>query len=295
MNSKLTSLAGDLKGTLIVLLAKTETLSAKQAYNAVLKEGLGVSYQAAHKMLNEMLSDGIVLKKDGDYALSKAWLLDFGHELSELSSSAESKSFSFYPPNTAKISSTFRALSLLKQMLFDRHLSFSKDEFYIDGNRVVMVPLRLYFYWYAKIKKSLGNDYVYSSCRDLGIFWFKKLRENRITRGNVEEEIQLGINTLNLAGWGSMNMARFDPVNKLITATLDHSSFAAEYLRLNGTSKKPVDDWVRGAVCGSMSVILGEPTLEAKETQCIACGDRQCVFEFKPRKLFDRKNNAING
>ena len=287
MNSRLTSLAGDLKGTLIQLLARSETLSAKEAYHLTLKQGLDVSYQAVHKMLSEMHSDGIMLKENGNYALSKAWLSEFSREIDRLSLC--NQQFQIYSNKSTRLSSAFRALSLFKQMLFDHHLSLSKDEFYIDGNRMVMVPLKVYCDWYLKMKKTWKDDFLYYSCRNLGAYWFVQLRKQRITHGNVEEEIRLGIDTLNLAGWGSINIDYFDQATRTVSATLDHSSFAAEYLNLRGRSKKPIDDWVCGAVCGALSVIVNEPTLQGVETKCIACGDPACVFEFKPRRLFARK------
>lgn len=67
-------LEGSAKKSIVLLLSGEWPLSAKEVHSRLERQGVSVSYQAVHKSINELLSDGILEKRESDFELSKAWI-----------------------------------------------------------------------------------------------------------------------------------------------------------------------------------------------------------------------------
>ncbi len=283
------------KTLVVAVLSKTWPLSPKQIHAAILfeKGTKHISYQGVHKAILELRDADVILKEENGYLLNRKWLSQISQEISSVITAYDAKDFEIYGGNTGKISAVFRALSLLKHLLTSGYLKLSRDEFFLYGNRIGMIAMYQYLILFQAIRKSKEPNLLYSSAHKLGVHWFRRLREQGISKGSLEEEIEFGCDALSIAGWGGINIEFVDAKNKLVTVSMDHSPFAAEYLKIAGKSPQPVDDMVRGCLAGGFTIILDDPTLEGIETQCIACGDEKCVFEIKPRADFNPRNSSL--
>ena len=76
------------KDAVISVLAEKWPLTAKEIYNRVKREsGTTVSYQAIHKLLNQLIEEKIIVKEGMGYLLNKDWiknLKNFSSSLEEL-------------------------------------------------------------------------------------------------------------------------------------------------------------------------------------------------------------------
>jgi hypothetical protein len=284
MPDELIRLVGGVKGELIRILAEDSPLSAKKAFNAYHVFGKKTTYQSVHKALGELEILGAVTRNAQGYSLNPAWLSSLSQNLHWLISSQDGKKFA---PLTSgsRLNSTFRSIMLFKDLLYQGQLVLSRDEFYLFKNRVGLMPMSQYLDFYTASKKQNPNNIYFSSVK-LGQRWFKGIRANGFSSGKLEDEIQFGASTLSIAGWGGMNVEAVDVKAREALVTLDHSPFAAEYLERKGKSRTAVDDLFRGYMAGGWRVILDDPNLACVERKCIARGDKQCVFEIKPKRNF---------
>ena len=76
-----------------------------------------------------------------------------------------------------------------------------------------------------------------------------------------------------------MDIKRMDEKKTILE--LKNSPVAASYLKVYGRSKKPVCDYIAGAICGTLEV-LKDRKLDCREISCAANGivDR-CTFEVE--------------
>lgn len=282
----------NLKESVIEILSNEWPLSAKKIHSKIKSNGSQFTYQGVHKAVNELHSEGILSKGEQGYSLNRAWLSRAFEQISSAISAYDSKKFEVFSSGSGKISSAFRSISLLKKLLLDGRLRFGGDSIYLCDNRVFLLPVRLYANWFASQKES-GKDF-YNTARELGVYWYKSLREKGICKvGEVEEELRTGIETVSFAGWGGLDLDYLDTGKKEAKFSTYNSTFAQQYLEQFGKSKKPVDDLLRGTLTGGCAVILGENSLECVETECLAAGSDKCVFEVKPRKAFDFSKKKI--
>ncbi|MFQ5722349.1 MAG: hypothetical protein ACE5GI_07635 [Candidatus Aminicenantales bacterium] len=64
-----------IKDAVILALSKEWPLTARKLYNVVRKNyGFAVTYQAVHKVLKQMVEEGIIVKDDKDYSISPMWI-----------------------------------------------------------------------------------------------------------------------------------------------------------------------------------------------------------------------------
>jgi hypothetical protein len=281
MSSVLGSALGGVKGATLNALSEQAPLTAKETFKAVQKEGTKATYQGVHKALGEMAAAGMLVKDDAGYSINRVWLGNLAQEISTIQASSDSKTF-FAIPAKGRMFSAFRALSLLKHLLLSGNLTLSKDELYLFGHKICMIPMYQYLLWHIELKKKPGL--LYKTVRDMSVSWYSEMRRTGVTRGDLDVELQHGIDTLSIVGWGSLNIEQIDTANKTAFVTVDYSPFAVEYLNRFGKSKEPVDDFLRGCLAGGFAVMYGDPAIEAKETKCIAKGDQKCVFEVGPTK-----------
>lgn len=291
MSSSLSSIVGGVKGAVIEVLAAESPLSAKEVWRRASKNK-ACTYQGVHKALRELEAEKAVERAQDGYALNRNWLRGLSEELSEYSAKREAAK----PPfTTAKhgLSSTFQAISLLNNLLLRGELRFSRDEMVLQGTRVTLTPLNLLLAFHNELRKKSGPNFVYLESKRMGVGWFRNLRAKGFSKGSIDEEVRMGIEALTLAGNGRLEMDLIDLKDRHITALMHYSPTASEYLEIYGSSKFPVDDIIRGALAGGWQVIIGDPTIECVETQCIACGAPKCVFEVRPRGQFDTKNALV--
>lgn len=82
------------RDAVISILASDWPLTVKMIYNKVRKSyNLSVSYQAVHKVTQEMIIDGVVLKKDRDLTINPEWIRNTKDYYSRLETSIENKRF----------------------------------------------------------------------------------------------------------------------------------------------------------------------------------------------------------
>ncbi|MBI2675430.1 MAG: hypothetical protein HYX24_03160 [Candidatus Aenigmarchaeota archaeon] len=62
------------RDSIIYILSNEWPLSAKKIYNRVRQNGHHVSYQAVHKNLQELITNGILEKESGEYKLDLLWI-----------------------------------------------------------------------------------------------------------------------------------------------------------------------------------------------------------------------------
>ena len=78
---------GRVLDAVVAVLGCRWPLSLRAVYFAVAKQcALGVSYQAVHKALKQLVAEGVVVKEDREYCLSIDWIRNvkrFGASLEE--------------------------------------------------------------------------------------------------------------------------------------------------------------------------------------------------------------------
>jgi len=70
------------------------------------------------------------------------------------------------------------------------------------------------------------------------------------------------------------------------------SSIAEEFLTVFGVSKKAICHHIRGLIAGTVSYLTGKDII-CIEKECIAKGNKICVFIAKPKKDFDSMDEVI--
>ncbi|MDO8634311.1 MAG: hypothetical protein Q7K34_03395 [archaeon] len=68
--------AGTAKGRILSVLGKRFPLTAKQVFSELRKEfGVNTSYQATHKLLNQLIEENTVIKNGHQYSLNRDWIV----------------------------------------------------------------------------------------------------------------------------------------------------------------------------------------------------------------------------
>lgn len=85
------------KDLVVQILSREWPLTAKQIYNKLVREsGKSVSYQAVHKIVLQLVSDGVLLKEGKGYCLSELWIKDLKKSASLLEEKySKQKSYDF--------------------------------------------------------------------------------------------------------------------------------------------------------------------------------------------------------
>jgi hypothetical protein len=113
------------KDLVISILASRWPLSIRKIYNIIRKKyNFSISYQAVHKAVNELIRDGIILRKGKEYQLKDGWI----RELKEFISKLEKSYLENHPILENKIPSdiTFDKACELYEFFLD---AFNKDIF----------------------------------------------------------------------------------------------------------------------------------------------------------------------
>lgn len=286
MSEALSKLAGGVSGDVIALLSKGDAYTPKQAFLALKKQGKPVTYQGVHKAMLTLISEEVLSKDEVGYSIRRLWLSKLSQEISEINAVYDSKNFSIYSSDKKKynLSSTFHSLTLLKNLLLSKELVFSNGEFYLYGYRCGMLSMSHYLNFYIEYKKLSNKPLVYEVSKNFGVEWFSRLKQRGLLNGSLEDQMKHGVEPLSIGGWGDLDIEELDSDKRTVTAILEYSPFAMEYLKIIGKSKAPVDDLVLGCVVGGFRVILQDRTLEGKELQCMGMGADKCIFKIKPRK-----------
>ena len=99
----------------------------------------------------------------------------------------------------------------------------------------------------------------------------KKYRD--IHNFSDHEILEFMMNMGNQIGWGHFSLDRYDPTEKHLCVSVEHSPFAQAY----GASSHGVCHLIRGVLAGTAAVLFaGDCT--AQEVECQARGDEKCRF-----------------
>ncbi|VVB74635.1 V4R domain protein [uncultured archaeon] len=93
---------------------------------------------------------------------------------------------------------------------------------------------------------------------------------------------------VSLSGWGTIEVAKIDFENDEYIAHFKENPFAKYY----GKAKYPIDFFICGFIAGGFSASIGKE-LECFETQCVAQGKPYCEFIVGPKKVIDKKREAL--
>ena len=99
----------------------------------------------------------------------------------------------------------------------------------------------------------------------------KKYRE--LHHYNDYEIIEYMLTMGNQIGWGSFSLEDYDPQNRCLRVSVANSPFAESY----GSSATGVCHLIRGVLAG-MAFGIFNTECAATETECLAMGDRRCLF-----------------
>ena len=72
------------KMTILSILDRLGPISAKKMHSELRKEGISISYQAAHKALNKMLDKGIIIYEDRNFSVNPKWVSNMRMFISQL-------------------------------------------------------------------------------------------------------------------------------------------------------------------------------------------------------------------
>ena len=89
-------------------------------------------------------------------------------------------------------------------------------------------------------------------------------------------------------GFGIMEIIKFDEKTSSFIIANKTTPYAKEYLKLFGKQKGSIDHYFAGLFCGTFSEMM-KKELICQETQCIAKGDKVCLFETRPAKENEKK------
>ncbi len=282
MTSVLGSALGGVKGAVLNALAKQTPLTAKEVHRIITSEGVKTTYQGVHKALGDLVEQGGLCKLERGYCLSQSWLSSVSQEVTALQSSSQSPGFTVFSKDSGRLSGAFHAITLFKHLLHKGRIKFSRDELFLFGNRIAFIGMSDYYRIYKRLEK-IAPSLIYACTTEFGKEWFEVMRQSRFSN-NMEDEIRFGIDSLSIAGWGGIEIDSLDVSKREARVTMNYSPFVAEYLARSPRPKHPVDDMVRGCLAGGFRTILGDNTLECRETKCLAKGDNQCVFEVGPNR-----------
>ncbi len=99
-------------------------------------------------------------------------------------------------------------------------------------------------------------------------FLFKDSQEE--PRAVIDQSLEL----LSATGWGRGSIVHYNPSGPALSIAVQ-SNFECTGV----SSQKPTSNFLRGVFQGAVGAILGEG-FECRETQCVAKGDKQCLFEI---------------
>lgn len=173
--------------------------------------------------------------------------------------------------------------SFVKKLMLARLFNVEEGKITILGQSWVMSPSTVMMQLIRHIKTSQNKALLrllYKASKDTGIEYMRTLKKQT---KNIDKLIEVGVNSLNLGGWGKVIVRDFDWKNKRGIVHFEDSTIGKLWLKKYGLSKGPVDYIMCGFVAGGFSVIT-DTNIDGIETKCIAMGSPRCEFVLKPSK-----------
>jgi len=176
---------------------------------------------------------------------------------------------------------------IVKKLLFARQLNLEKGKISLLGHTIVMVPVSSFIELRKQLSKIGAAALLYTACKESGLGYMDTIIK-KFSMKNPRELIEWGMNTISLAGWGSVDIINFDEKSKRAIVRLNESEFAKNY----GNSKEPVDDVFR-AYCAATATVVFKTDMDVIEIKCLSMGNSVCEFIVKPAKEFDLSKKFI--
>jgi len=176
---------------------------------------------------------------------------------------------------------------IVKKLLFARELSLEKGKISLLGHTIIMAPVSSFIELRKQLSKIGATALLYRACKESGLGYMDTIIK-KFRMKNPRELLEWGMNTISLAGWGSVEIINFDGKNKRAIVRLSESEFAKNY----GNSKEPVDDVFR-AYCAATGTVIFKTDMDVIEIKCLSMGNPICEFMVKPSGEFDLSEKFI--
>ncbi|MDV3294138.1 MAG: hypothetical protein LYZ70_07690, partial [Nitrososphaerales archaeon] len=158
------------------------------------------------------------------------------------------------------------------------------------GDRAVMMRGEYLGGMFDKVREKFGTGgeaIVYEEGFDYGKETFAN-HASRLGAGFMRSNLLDVLKIYQALGW--FKIEGIDQSERDRTVTIRTSgSFECEGQK----SAKPYSHFVRGHLCGALTVILGEE-MECEEAQCTAMGDRHCEFVLRPKGGVSRRAEPMS-
>ncbi len=164
---------------------------------------------------------------------------------------------------------------VVKKLLFARQLQLEEGRFDLLGIKMLLMPAEILVNMQTELTNILGYEkakkIIYNSIKQASIKYNRMISEKYGFQFLKFKEWQE--NLIELAGWGKLEIPKADwKTGKAMIIV--RNSVVAEIV---GHSKKPVDHILAGFFAGGISANF-KKNVEAKEIECVACGNRFCKF-----------------
>ncbi|MGM5481616.1 MAG: hypothetical protein ACQESE_04370 [Nanobdellota archaeon] len=178
---------------------------------------------------------------------------------------------------------------LIKKLYAHKCLTTDAGIYRIWGVPMLFLPYEVF----SSIRKDFigrfGNSFkeILYACGFLQAFNGTKILLNKFGI-NMDNKHFMKIFTgqTHMVGQGNTHFREFDVQNKRFLFENLNNPVAKEYKKEYGLSVYCIDDYMRGLTAGALSC-LTDTRLVSIERECIAKGDRTCVFEIQPLNDFN--------
>jgi predicted hydrocarbon binding protein len=163
--------------------------------------------------------------------------------------------------------------SFLSKLLMARQASFTEEDIEIFDLNFSMQPLISL----VRFQHEMNNK---EKIEKLGYLISESIIDHFKKRFAIEENkiSDLWTNLFNISGFGKVEVV--DMTKGRTILKIGKSNFAKLYIEKYGTQKEPVCHIIIGMFKNLIEKTSGSK-VEAKETSCIAMGNKVCTFELK--------------
>lgn len=161
----------------------------------------------------------------------------------------------------------------LSKLLTTRQASFTEEEIEIFELNFSMQPL-------LSLVKFQNETKDGKRMEKLGYFISESIISHFKKRFAIEEKkmTNLWTNLFNISGFGKVEVV--DITKERTILKLEKNNFAKLYTKEYGIQKQPICNLLAGIFKNFIEKTSGKK-VEAKETSCIAMGNKVCTFEIK--------------
>lgn len=170
----------------------------------------------------------------------------------------------------------------MKKLMFARLVEMEEGSIKILGQPWVMAPGPVMVELIHGVKpdeKKRLFGILYDAGKKAGLEYMIAMKEK--IPNDLEELTKVGVNSLNLGGWGKVIVSDFDWKNKRGIVHFEDSVLAALWKKKYGMTKEPLDYIMCGFISGGLSIITGAD-INGTEKVCAASGASACQFILIP-------------